>query len=457
MLVGLAEASLDLIVEYAKVRETFGRKIGSWQAVRHPCADMAVRVEAARAQLWYAATALRRRAATPPRISMRPSTWPIRPRSPTPTSNIQLHGGIGVTDEHDAHLLLKHAMLLVATVRRQARAAGAAAPRAAGGLTWTSIIPKPTAQFRARARELAERERPQRHRGLRTAPGARSSIATGSASCTTMAGPASPGPRNTAGLACPGCSRSSGTRNWRARKAPHHINTTYVALMHAGPTVIARGTEAQKAFHLPRILSGEALWCQGFSEPNAGSDLASLKTRGVIDGDHIVVTGAKMWTTDAQYADYQELLIRTDPASERHKGLTWLICDMKSPGIDIKPIRTMLQDEHVNMVFYDEVRIPVSNVVGEIGKGWSTALATLSSSAGSASSATSSNFTSASAARSNWPARSGSRTAAARSRMTASPSAWPRSRPKRIAIRVDDAGRHRRDRPHRRCPAPRAR
>jgi len=160
--------------------------------------------------------------------------------------------------------------------------------------------------------------------------------------------------------------------------APHHINTTYIALMHAGPTVIARGTEEQKAFHLPRILSGESLWCQGFSEPNAGSDLASLKTRGVVDGDHIVVTGAKMWTTDAQHADYQELLIRTGPDGQRHKGLTWLICDMKLPGIEIKPIRTMLQDEHVNMVFYDDVRIPISNVVGEIDGGWSTAMATLS-------------------------------------------------------------------------------
>ncbi|MEY2927229.1 MAG: hypothetical protein RL367_1706, partial [Pseudomonadota bacterium] len=133
-----------------------------------------------------------------------------------------------------------------------------------------------------------------------------------------------------------------------------------------------------KAFHLPRILSGESLWCQGFSEPNAGSDLASLKTRGTVDGDHIIVSGSKMWTTDAQHADYQELLIRTDPGSQRHKGLTWLICDMKSPGITIKPIRTMLQDEHVNMVFYDDVRIPVSNVVGGINNGWTTALATLS-------------------------------------------------------------------------------
>jgi alkylation response protein AidB-like acyl-CoA dehydrogenase len=161
-------------------------------------------------------------------------------------------------------------------------------------------------------------------------------------------------------------------------KAPHHNNTTYVALMHAGPTLIARGKEAQKAFHLPRILSGEDLWCQGFSEPNAGSDLASLTTRGVIDGDDIVVTGAKTWTTDAQYADYQELLIRTDPGSQRHKGLTWLICDMRLPGMEIHPIRTMLEDDHVNTVFYDEVRIPRANVVGEVNQGWSTALTTLS-------------------------------------------------------------------------------
>jgi alkylation response protein AidB-like acyl-CoA dehydrogenase len=160
-------------------------------------------------------------------------------------------------------------------------------------------------------------------------------------------------------------------------KAPHHLNTTYVALMHAGPTLIARGTDAQKAHHLPKILAGESIWCQGFSEPNAGSDLAALQCRGVIDGDHIVVTGAKTWTSEAQHSDFQELLIRTDSGSQRHHGLTWLICDMRSPGIQIHPIRTMLQEDHVNTVFYDEVRIPISNVVGEVNQGWSTALATL--------------------------------------------------------------------------------
>lgn len=185
-------------------------------------------------------------------------------------------------------------------------------------------------------------------------------------------------PKEFGGLGLTGLQQVIWYEEMARARAPHYINTTYVALMHAGPTLIARGTDAQKAFHLPKILSGAALWCQGFSEPNAGSDLASLKARGTLDGDDIVVSGAKMWTTDAQHADYQELLIRTDPASQRHKGLTWIICDMKTPGIDIKPIRTMLNDEHINMVFYDDVRIPQSNVVGEIGGGWASALATLS-------------------------------------------------------------------------------
>ena len=185
-------------------------------------------------------------------------------------------------------------------------------------------------------------------------------------------------PKDYGGLGLTGLQQVIWYEELARARAPHYINTTYIGLMHAGPTLIARGTEEQKLFHLPKILSGESLWCQGFSEPNAGSDLASLKTRGVVEGDEIVVNGTKMWTTDAKYADYQELLIRTDPGSERHKGLTWLIGDMKAPGIDIKPIRTMLMDEHVNSVFYDDVRIPLSNVVGEVNKGWSTALSTLS-------------------------------------------------------------------------------
>jgi len=156
------------------------------------------------------------------------------------------------------------------------------------------------------------------------------------------------------------------------------LNSLSITVNHAGPTLIARGTEEQKAFHLPRILRGESVWCQGFSEPGAGSDLAALQTRGEIVGDEIVVTGQKMWTSYGHVADYQELLIRTDPGSKRHKGLTWIICDMKAPGIEVVPVPNMMGEHHVNMVFYDEVRIPIANVVGGVGNGWSVAMSTLS-------------------------------------------------------------------------------
>jgi alkylation response protein AidB-like acyl-CoA dehydrogenase len=151
----------------------------------------------------------------------------------------------------------------------------------------------------------------------------------------------------------------------------------FVAQNHAGPTLIALGTDAQKEAHLQPILTGEHLWCQGFSEPNAGSDLASLRTRAVVDGDTLVVTGQKVWTTGADQADVQELLVRSDPASERHKGLTWVICPMDAPGIEIRPIRKMTGRAEFCAVFYDEVRIPLANVVGQLHQGWTTAMATL--------------------------------------------------------------------------------
>ena len=157
----------------------------------------------------------------------------------------------------------------------------------------------------------------------------------------------------------------------RANAPP--MNSMLIALMHGGPTLIARGSEAQKAFHLPRILRGDAVWCQGFSEPGAGSDLAAIKTRGRVEGDELVVDGQKMWTSFGHWADYQELLVRTDPESKRQKGLTWVICDMKLPGIDIKPVLSMSGEHHVNMVFYDNVRIPLAKDVGAGGEGWSLA------------------------------------------------------------------------------------
>lgn len=162
-----------------------------------------------------------------------------------------------------------------------------------------------------------------------------------------------------------------------ARAGGPPLGTLFVAQAHAGPTLIALGTEAQKAKHLAAILRGDEAWCQGFSEPGSGSDLASLRTMGRIEGDEIVVSGQKIWTSYADHADYQELLIRTEPGSERHCGLSWAICDMRSPGITIHPIRQMSGEAEFCSVFYDEVRIPLANVVGEVGQGWTTAMATL--------------------------------------------------------------------------------
>jgi alkylation response protein AidB-like acyl-CoA dehydrogenase len=153
-------------------------------------------------------------------------------------------------------------------------------------------------------------------------------------------------------------------------------DSCWLGLNHAGPTLIVRGTEEQKAFHLPRILKGESTWCQGFSEPNAGSDLASLRTRGVVDGDHLVVNGQKTWTTLAHLTDYQELLVRTGAPDSRHRGLTWVICDMRTPGIEVRPITALDGQFHNCEVFYDNVRIPLSNVVGEIDGGWAVSMTT---------------------------------------------------------------------------------
>ena len=162
------------------------------------------------------------------------------------------------------------------------------------------------------------------------------------------------------------------------------MDSMFVGLNHAGPTLILRATGEQKAAHLPAILTGDAVWCQGFSEPGAGSDLASLRTRAIIDGDHLVVSGQKIWTSSANVADWQELLVRTDPAAPRHRGITWVICDMHAPGIDVRPIESMDREREFCEVFYDDVKIPLSNVVGEVNDGWSVAMSTLSFERGTA-------------------------------------------------------------------------
>jgi len=169
-----------------------------------------------------------------------------------------------------------------------------------------------------------------------------------------------------------------------ARARAPYVGANFVGLLHAGPTLIVEGAPAQRAAYLPRILRGEEIWCQGFSEPDAGSDLASLRTTAVRDGDHYVVSGRKLWTSHAEVADYCELLVRTDPAAPKHRGISWLILPMRAPGVQVRPLRTVVGSSEFGELILDDVRVPVVNRVGAENDGWRVAMVTFSFERGTA-------------------------------------------------------------------------
>lgn len=187
------------------------------------------------------------------------------------------------------------------------------------------------------------------------------------------------------GIAWPAEYGGGGGESWMTR-IEREISTDYeeftgfpgATIAMLGPTLLRHGTEEQKKEYIPRLLSGETTFCQLFSEPGAGSDLASLATRAVRDGDEFVVNGQKVWNSSAQFADWGFLLVRTDPDAPKHKGITFLLVDMSSPGIEVRPLVQINRAAHFNEVFLNDVRIPVANVVGEINEGWAPARTVLS-------------------------------------------------------------------------------
>ncbi|MFF3401628.1 acyl-CoA dehydrogenase [Streptomyces sp. NPDC002659] len=360
---GTAAWALHTAAEYAKVREQFGRPIGQFQAVKHLCADMLVRVEQARALTWDAARAVDEAAEVRGLAAALAASVALDAAYSCAKDCIQVLGGIGFTWEHDAHLYLRRAL-----VARQLLGPGDShrlrAVRLAAGGARRELrleLPAQAASHRGPARAAAESVR-----GLDPAAVRRELAPTG------YAAPHLPKPYGLGAGAVQQLVVQEELRAAGVRVSDLGIATWVV------PSLIAYGTPAQRERFLGPTLRGDLRWCQLFSEPGAGSDLASLRTRAEKIPDGWLVSGQKVWTSSAQQADYGILLARTDPEAPKHKGLTYFLVDMKrTDGIDIRPLKEITGDSLFNEVYFDAALLPDDAVVGQIGEGWKVARNTL--------------------------------------------------------------------------------
>ncbi|MFI6943031.1 acyl-CoA dehydrogenase [Streptomyces sp. NPDC050418] len=362
---GTAAWALRTAAEYAKVREQFGRPIGQFQGIKHLCADMLVRVEQARALVWDAARAAGEEAAEVRELaSALAASVALDAAYACAKDCIQVLGGIGFTWEHDAHLYLRRAL-----VARQLMGAGDAhrlrAVRLAEGGARRELrleLPAEAEEFRMQARAVIE-----------PVCGLDPKVVRRELAPTGYTAPYLPKPY---GLGAGPVQQLAVQQELRAAgvKVSDLGIATWVV-----PSLIAYGTQEQQDRYLAPTLRGELMWCQLFSEPGAGSDLASLRTKAErVEGGGWKVNGQKVWTSSAHTADYGILLARTNPDAPKHKGLTYFVIDMKNtPGIDVRPLREISGEAMFNEVYFDDVMLPADAVVGEIDGGWKVARNTL--------------------------------------------------------------------------------
>jgi 3-oxochol-4-en-24-oyl-CoA dehydrogenase len=359
---GVAGRALDDAVAYAKLREQFGRPIGQFQGIKHKCARMLIAAERARAAVWDAARALdepeEQRAYAVGVAAVLAADAAVT----CAEGNIQVHGGIGYTYEHDAHLLYRRALTLRALLGRASEhRADVAALTVKGVRRPMSIdLPEDAApvreEIRARVAELAAMD----------PLGQRAAMAEGG--------------WVTPHLPKPWGRDASPLEQIVIQQELKAANVRPVPLMIAAwvvPSLVQYGTAGQQERFLPPTLRGEIIWCQLFSEPGAGSDLAGLRTRAERAEGGWTITGQKIWTSLARESQWGICIARTDPDRPKHDGITYFLVDMKSPGIEIRPLRECTGDAVFNEVFLDGVFVPDDLVVGPVNAGWRVARTTL--------------------------------------------------------------------------------
>jgi alkylation response protein AidB-like acyl-CoA dehydrogenase len=371
-LIGVSHTALQMTLEHLKTRQQFGRPLASFQALQFKAVDAYVGVALARALTEQAARLLDRgapgahAAAAAARAKAGDAAMFLH------RAAVQMHGAIGFSDEHAIGLCLKRALGLSVAWGNSSEWRASIRLTGSGGVTFRSDS-QADAAFRREVQEWLAAELPDRLRHLPTRPSVTDAL-WWHRKLHERGWIAPSWPKDYGGMGASVAEQIILYEEMGAAGAPEISGQ---AIYHFGPILQIFGTDAQKARFLPGMLSGAEMWGQGYSEPGAGSDLASLRTRGVRDGDVFIVNGSKIWTTWGQHADWMFALVRTNPDVKKQEGITFLMIDMKSPGVTRRPIRTIAGEEEFAEVFFDNVHVPVENVVGDIDGGWRVANAVL--------------------------------------------------------------------------------